>query len=298
MIAQGLVERLRLRGAARRPARRPGAGARTVIRRRRLGRRARLAMLTSVAVALLLFGAWTWFADSPLVSVDHVTVSGQSGPDAGHINAALESAARTMSTLDVQISRLRRAVAPYPIVRDVRVTTQFPHGMRIEVIERQAVGVIDAGGRRVAVAPDGTLMHDVVASASLPSIPMSLTPVGMRVTGGSAGDAIKLLAAAPSELLGKLSQVTTVATHGLVAQVRGGPSIYFGDPTDLAAKWIAASEVLADPSSAGALYIDVTDPMRPAAGADSQSSTAAPPISPTTAGSTGSSAPPSSTTGG
>jgi hypothetical protein len=72
----------------------------------------------------------------------------------------------------------------------------------------------------------------------------------------------------------KISQVTRVAPHGLVAQIRGGPAIYFGDLTELAQKWIAASEVLADAGSAGALYIDVTDPERPAAGAgsDGQSS--------------------------
>ena len=63
--------------------------------------------------------------------------------------------------------------------------------------------------------------------------------------------------------------MTTVAPHGLVAQIRGGPSVYFGDDTELSQKWIAASVVLADPGSAGAEYIDVTDPQRPAAGSGS-----------------------------
>jgi cell division protein FtsQ len=226
-----------------------------------------VALLVTVAVGILLAGAWTWFRNSPLVSVQNVTVTGQSGTDAGQISDALESAARTMSTLDVQLGRLRRAVTPYPVVKDIRVTTQFPHGMHIEVVEQVAVGAIDAGGSKVAVAADGTLLHDVAVPQSLPMIPMNITPPGPRVTTGTASEAIKLLAAAPSQLLSKISQVTTVAPHGLVAQVRGGPAIYFGDLTELAQKWIAASEVLADPGSAGALYIDVTDPQRPAAGA-------------------------------
>src|SRR5436309_1164769 len=152
MIAQALVERLRLRGAARRADRTAPAGAtarnvrgtgtrareRASIKKRRL-RRARLTVLATVALGILLAGAWMWFRDSPLVSVDQVTVSGQSGGDAAQISAALESAARTMSTLDVQLGRLRRAVAPYPVVKDIRVTTRFPHGMRIEVIEHAAV---------------------------------------------------------------------------------------------------------------------------------------------------------------
>lgn len=287
MIAQALVERLRLRGAAGRPARSATGAARTAdpvrrggegqagartragIKKRRLGRRARLALLITAAVAILLGGAWMWFRDSPLVSVQQVTVSGQSGADAGQISDALQSAARTMSTLDVQLDRLHRAVAPYPVVKDIRVTTQFPHGMHIEVIENVAVGAIDVGGQKVAVAPDGTLMRDVAVSPSLPTIPVSLTPSGTRVTTGPAADAVRLLAAAPAELLPKVSQVMTVAPHGLVAQIRGGPSVYFGDATQLSQKWIAATEVLGDPGSEGAVYIDVTDPQRPAAGAGS-----------------------------
>ena len=304
MLAQGLAERLRLRGATRRPAAgsrtadpsRPGSaesartGARTArstartaagatagtgararpgVRKRRLSRRARRALLAAVALAIVLGGAWMWFRDSPLVSVQQVTVSGQSGADAAQIRAALDSAARTMSTLDVQLGRLRRAVAPYPVVKDIRVTTHFPHRMDIEVVENVAVGALDVGGQKIAVAPDGTLMHDVTVSGSLPTIPVSVTPAGTRVTSGPAAAAIKLLSAAPGELLPKISQVTTVAPHGLVAQVRGGPSIYFGDATELSRKWIAASAVLGDPGSAGALYIDVTDPQRPAAGAGS-----------------------------
>jgi hypothetical protein len=61
--------------------------------------------------------------------------------------------------------------------------------------------------------------------------------------------------------------VTPTTEHGPVVQLRNGPSIYFGDSTRLDAKWAAAAQVLADSRSAGAAYIDVTDPERPAAGA-------------------------------
>ncbi len=225
--------------------------------------------MTLLAVLVALAGGWIWFRSSPLVSVRHVTITGESGPDAAQIRAALVSAAHTMSTLNVRMGRLHNAVAPYPIVKDLRVTTQFPHGMRIRVIEQLAVGAVAAGGHRTAVAGDGTLLHDVVASPSLPLIPLRVPPGGARVTDPDALAAITLLAAAPDRLRGMINEVTTVASRGLVAQVRGGPSIYFGDRSELAAKWIAASEVLADPGSTGASYIDVTDPARPAAGAGS-----------------------------
>jgi cell division protein FtsQ len=48
--------------------------------------------------------------------------------------------------------------------------------------------------------------------------------------------------------------------------LRAGPALYFGGAHQLAAKWQSAVAVLANPSSAGAAYIDVSDPSRPAAG--------------------------------
>jgi cell division protein FtsQ len=219
------------------------------------------------AVAGVLAAAWLWVRDSSLVAVDRVSVSGQSGPDAAAIRSALISAARSMTTLDVQMSRLRTAVSPFPEVKDVRVATEFPHGMRIRVIEQLPVAVVEVDGRRVAVAGDGTILHNFATSASLPSIQLSVPPGGPRVTEPNAMKAVTLLAAAPYRMLAKISQVETVAPHGLVAQLRDGPSVYFGDTSQLGAKWTAAVEVLADPGSAGASYIDVSDPARPAAGA-------------------------------
>jgi hypothetical protein len=108
-----------------------------------------------------------------------------------------------------------------------------------------------------------------VSATGLPAIPIRIPPGGTRVTDPTARGAVGILAAAPRRLLESISEVTSVSGHGLVVQVRNGPSLYFGDATQIGAKWRAATAVLADPGSAGALYIDVTDPERPAAGAGS-----------------------------
>jgi cell division protein FtsQ len=228
-----------------------------------------------LAGGALLGGAWLWLRDSSLVAIHRVTVSGASGADSGGIRAALTAAARNMTTLDVRMDQLRTAVAPYPVVKDLRVSTQFPHGIRIRVIEQLPVAAVQIGGRTVPVAADGTLLHDVVASAPLPLIPLRVPPGGTRLTEPGAVQTVALLAAAPYPLLAKISQVTTVSGHGLVAQIRGGPSVYFGGAADLTAKWSAVSALLADSGSAGALYIDVTDPQRPVAGAGTDQTTPA-----------------------
>jgi cell division protein FtsQ len=227
-----------------------------------------------VALALflaLLGGVWVWLRDSSLVAVRSVQVAGASGPDGAGIREALVTAARNMTTLDVKMSELRTAVEPYPVVKSLIVNTQFPHGMRIRVVEQVPVAVIDAGGRRTAVSGDGTLLHDVAPVSSLPTISLTIAPGGTRLNGYALTEA-RLLAAAPWQLLGKVGSVSDGAAHGLVAQLRQGPSIYFGDATQLGAKWTAAAEVLAASGSAGAEYVDVTVPDRPAAGAEPGSS--------------------------
>jgi cell division protein FtsQ len=218
-----------------------------------------------LVVACLLGGVYMWLRDSALVAVQRVTVVGASGAEATKIRRALVTAAQNMTTLDVSMGALRTAVAPYPVVKDLQVSTQFPHGMRIRVIEQVPVAVVSVGGRMLAVAGDGTLLHDTAATRSLPEIPLKVPPGGSRLT-GTALSAVAVLAAAPYELLPHVAEVTTAARHGLVAQLRNGPSIYFGNRTRLAAKWAAAAAVLVDSGSAGAVYIDVTDPGRPAAG--------------------------------
>ncbi len=225
-------------------------------------------LIALVALALALGGGYLWLRDSSLVAVKKVQITGVTGANAAQIRRALRASARTMTTLDVRTDQLRMAVSPYPIVKHLEISSHFPHGLTIRVIEENPVGAVVVDGRTIAVAADGTLLSSVSATG-LPTIPLKVPPGGSRVTDPTARGAVSILAAAPPRLLESISQVTSVSPHGLVVEIRNGPSLYFGDATLVEAKWQAATAVLADPGSAGALYIDVTDPERPAAGAGS-----------------------------
>jgi cell division protein FtsQ len=284
MIAQ------ELRGRLRRPVAATSRAETRARRRSRLPRPRPKLLVALVALLVILAGAWLWLRDSSLVAVKRVTVSGLSGPDASRIRDALTTAARNMTTLHVRTDQLHTAVSPYPAVKRLQVSTHFPHGMTIRVVEQVPVAALTFDGRRVAVAGDGTLLHDLATVTSLPAIPVSAPPGGSQVSDPSALNAVRLLAGAPYPLLARVSQVSTVARHGLVAQLRSGPSIFFGDTRDLAMKWTAAAAVLADPGSAGAAYIDVTDPGRPAAGAGSAASGASSSAAPQSSGTASSTA--------
>jgi cell division protein FtsQ len=248
-----------------------------------VSRRARIIALSIVGAGLLLGGAWLWFRDSTLVAVQQVTVTGETGPDAGAIRSALVASARSMTTLDVQTSRLYSAVSAFPVVRSLRVTAQFPHGMRIRVIEQLPVAQVVVAGRRIAVAPDGTLLRDLASPGALPRIELAAPPGGPRLSDPRALESLAAARAAPGVLRSRISSIGVVAGGGLIVRLRGGPAVYLGDATQLSAKWAAAVAVLGDPGSAGTSYIDVTDPRRPAAGAVT-TSTASRAASPTSGG--------------
>ena len=85
----------------RRP--RPGARRSTSAGRPRSTRqRLVLAAVVLASLAALAGAGWVWLRDSSLVAIQKITVTGQSGPDAGQIRRALIAAARTMTTLDVK----------------------------------------------------------------------------------------------------------------------------------------------------------------------------------------------------
>ena len=215
----------------------------------------------AIAIAALAVMA---LRDSPLVAVDDVTVTGVSGPDAARITAVLEDAAHDMTTLHVSGGDLRDAVAAYPQVKDIHVTTHFPHRLDIDVIEHNPVAVIVADGKRVPVSGDGHILRSV-QPGDIATVQMNTVPGGDRLTDPRAGAAVAMVAAAPSALRARIQNLWT-GSHGLSARLSRGPLLYFGTAERLEAKWAAVTRVLAAPDAAGALYLDVRIPERTAAG--------------------------------
>ncbi len=229
--------------------------------------RARVALVCVLAVLPLLGAGWLWLRNSPLVAVEHVHVSGAHGRQAHAVDMALEEAAMRMSTLNVNVGALRAAVAPFPEVRGVSVSASLPHTLRIRVIEQPPVAALLVGGVRTAVAADGAVLGSGLLSSSLPIVPGAIgDPLGSgQVHSADALAALAVMGAAPRALAGWVARVYS-GREGLTVAMRNGLALYFGDGTRPHAKWLAAARVLADPSSAGAWYVDVRLPERPAVG--------------------------------
>jgi cell division protein FtsQ len=228
--------------------------------------RARIALIITLIALPLLGGGWLWLRHSSLVAVEHVHVSGVHGAEARAIERALKRAGRGMSTLDVQQGKLRAAVASYPVVGSLRVQASFPHGLKIAVVEQPPVATLSAGGAQTAVAANGVVLGTAHVSSSLPTLkgPVQLSP-GEHVQEVKLLGELTVLGAAP-RALAKWTESAYSGSRGLTLVMRSGLRAYFGDASRPHAKWAALARVLADSGSAGAAYVDVRVPERPAAG--------------------------------
>jgi cell division protein FtsQ len=233
-------------------------------RTRALPRALRL-LLALVIGALVLFGGWMWLRESSLVAITKVTIRGAAGPQALEAEAALRAAAREQTTLALDASRLRAAVRAFPEVSALRVHTSFPHGLTIDVVEKAPVAALVYDGERVGVRADGTLLGSS-AAASLPSVALAgAPPLSGRLNDPAALAAVAVLAGAPYALRPRITDAIP-DPRGVRVEMRAGPELVFGPAQQIAAKWAAAVRVLADPAAAGAIYIDLRLPDRPAAG--------------------------------
>lgn len=247
------------------------------LRSRRPSKRPPLRLIACAALPLpLLGGGWLLLRDSSLVAVDHVHIAGVHGAQAVEIRRALDAAAAGMSTLHFSQAALRAAVAGYPEVASVSATTGFPHTVDIDVLERPAVAVLVGPGERTAVAADGTVLGPALLSGSLPAVTAkaALPATGRRVGEAGALAAARALGAAPAQLLAHVERAYE-GEEGLTLQMRNGLLVYFGDAALPHAKWLALARVLASPDAAGATYVDVRLPSRPAAGFSQPGSAAA-----------------------
>jgi cell division protein FtsQ len=229
--------------------------------------RLRRRLIATAALALVLSGLYLfWFRDSSLVGVDRVTVTGLSTKDAKTLRRALVAAGSSMTTLHVDRERLEQVVAGYPVVRDVRVSADFPHGLRIAVIEHRPAAFAVTGDSRVPVAGDGTVLRGLPVRVKLPEIEVrgALPPEQLREP--RALRLARVAGGAPAALSPRLMDVQEEKERGIVVTMREGPLLIFGALTRVRDKWAAAARVLADPEAQGATYIDVRLPERPAAG--------------------------------
>jgi len=223
--------------------------------------RNRLIVIVLLLVAIAA-GYMLWFRDSSLVAIDDVRVTGANV--APGVEDRLTAAATGLSTLHLDRAAIESAVADDPTVVGLKIDTDFPHGITIDVQSRTPAGWLGADGGTLLAADGTVLASGVDRPDGLPEVAGGELD-GERASGVELA-AARVLGAVPKPLQAQVEKAEVDKGHGVVAVLNGGIELRFGSPANADQKWRAAASVLADPKLTSATYIDLSSPSRPVVG--------------------------------
>jgi cell division protein FtsQ len=187
-------------------------------------------VLLLVAAAAVVAGTGWVALNSSLVAVREVTVEGTSRLSVGEVLAAADvPGGRSLFRVDP--GEIAPRVERLPAVGSVTVTRDWPHRVRIEVVERQPVAVVEE--------PDGATLLDAtgVAFARVASPPPGLVPVTLGGPAGAAGAddaraAMAVLRALPAQVRRQVDQLRAPSPVSVSLDLEGGRRVVWGSAED------------------------------------------------------------------
>lgn len=200
---------------------------------RRQWRRRWLAWRYVVAgiLVLVLAGAGIWAAYfSSWLSVKGVDIRGVSGDTT--LTAAQVRRVADVPTGDAllraDLGVIEHRVAALAAVKSVDVSREWPSKIRIEVVERTPVAVIEIGGRLHALDAAGVVFSSYRrAPAGLPRVS---TPAGTDAA--ALRQAAEVVAALPQDLTATVDHVEVKSVDEISLELSSGQSVQWGSAAD------------------------------------------------------------------
>jgi cell division protein FtsQ len=258
-------------GAA--PRRRPPADRRIAERRKaivaaRVRRRRRI--LGWALAAIALSAGVAWLIRTPLFGLGAVRIDGtRAVAEAEVLEASRVRIGEPYLGLD--LAAIRDRVAALPRVAAVRVSRDYPSGLRIAVTERPPVASVSSGGVYWLVAADGTVL-DAAASrpADLPYVARVPLPDGVGTgtrlpPGNELANALTALGGMAPQLKRQVAGVNARTLDSLEFTLEDGSVVLYGLAVDQPAKDAAVLLIRRTLKKEGreAQRIDVRNPSAP-----------------------------------
>jgi len=214
-------------------------------------RRARRLRVGGAVVAItLVLAACTALYNSSLFAIRTVEVVGATHVSADAVRAlARVPAAATLIRFPADDVATRVAADPW--IASVSVSRIFPSGMRIRVVERVPVAIVDAGARMWLIDGTGTAIATptVDASGTVPiiaDVPGLDLKAGRRTTSEPLLNAIAVLTGISRTLAATVVSVSAPTIDGTALTTTDHVEIVFGEAVDLATKDALARRILGE----------------------------------------------------
>jgi cell division protein FtsQ len=219
-------------------------------------------VLIALAVVAIVVGGLAVLGSS-LFAVDEVDVEGAVYTDDDALAAVVDDL-RGTPVLRVDTGAAERELEAIPWIEDARVTTDFPHRVRIEIRERTPVLAFQAGDDRYRVIDRDGRVLDVLDGEPVKYLQLSSTEPAPALAAGQFapkgfGAAASMVEALTPEMASRAESVE-VAPDGsdLRLELDGGIEVRFGAAEDLVVKLVRLQTVLDDHADEPISVIDVS----------------------------------------
>ena len=216
----------------------------------------------AAGVTLVVGGGW-WLMSSDALRIQQVRVSGAEVVSSDDVAKATGLQGDSMVRIDSK--HAGDAVRALPSVKNVRITRDWPHTVKVDVIEHQAFAYWQSGAQRIVVDEEGSALQ---ASRPAPHTAPTIVELGADVSKGAHADAdtVRLVARLLQDgTFGRVGHQPKAylfrADRGLTIIADGAPDVIFGDSSNYEFKvqsWVALSDRLKkEPPKESAQEIDL-----------------------------------------
>ena len=221
-------------------------------------RKTLLLIFVSSFGALLLLVLATIF--TPLLAVEKIEVGGVKRlKDKSIINALTSQMGKPLPL--VSPAEIAKALEAFPLIESFSIVSLPPHTLKIQIAERQPIGVIAVAGTSYLYDPAGVRIGIATGSEKLPSISIKGSPEDSKEFDA----AIEVLMALPASLLERVSEINAKSKDDVTLRLRGyaGQRIIWGDGSDSVLKSKVLDALVANQKKTDRVTFDVSSPNAP-----------------------------------
>ncbi|MGE3077336.1 MAG: cell division protein FtsQ/DivIB [Dehalococcoidia bacterium] len=192
---------------------------------------------TTVTVLVMVgYGCyWTW--TSPFFKVSNIEVSGNQRVATGTLVEATGLLGESM--FDADLAAAQRSLYAQPLVNSVTIERQWPHTIKIAVVERKPWGTWEQSGVKYTIDREGVVLGIGTAPEGSPVIKSS--EPGNRIAGDhvdyqAVDAAAEIYEKLPRQLGTTVSEVAFITGKGVQVTTANNQTALFGDSSSIAYK--------------------------------------------------------------
>lgn len=208
--------------------------------------------------SLLLLVLATIF--TPMLAVEKIEVSGITRlKEKSIVNALTSQIGKPLPT--VNSADIAEALKAFPLIESFSIVSLPPHTLRVQIAERQPIGVILVSGTQYLYDPAGVRIGIANGSENLPTIAID----GPPEKSAQFRAAIEVLLALPADLLKRVAEINAKSKDDVTLRLRGyaGQRIIWGDGSNSVLKSRVLDALIANQKKTDRVTFDVSSPNAP-----------------------------------